>query len=481
MGHATGTTSPSAAAARSVDITASPAFIAKTLRSSVHRAYAVLGLAFLLLVFPLFRGNPETDPRLQLTAASGIAVLIALQLVVIVMARRQLEAGASARGLPNWFSATTVVAESLIPVGMIVSNIASGSLSPYASLGSPPVFVYGVIITLSTLRLQPGLCVLSGAVVAGGYSVVLLYITFGLGLRTPTTGLPYVAYVTSALMIFLAGLAAAWVAKELRTHVESALGEAELRHKKDRMERDLAAARTIQQALLPKETPTVPGFEIAGWNRPTDQTGGDYYDWQAMPDGRWMVTVADVSGHGIGPALVTAACRAYVRANGQHHGDLAELTTRVNRLLADDLPEGRFVTMVSALIDPREKSVALLSAGHGPIVLLQSASGEVRDILPRDLPLAIMADSTFGPAEPVAMQPGDVLALVTDGYVEWPRLNADGRAEQFGIDRLRESLRQHGRLRAAEMIQAITADVERFADPTPQHDDLTLTIIRRVD
>src|SRR6185369_6085789 len=110
-------------------------------------------------------------------------------------------------------------------------------------------------------------------------------------------------------------------------------------------------ARSIQQALIPHAGPSIPGFDIAGWNRPADQTGGDYYDWQMLPDGNWIVTLADVSGHGIGPALVTAACRAYVRASSFYNSDLSSLAGRMNRLLAEDLPEGRFVTMVSVIID----------------------------------------------------------------------------------------------------------------------------------
>jgi phosphoserine phosphatase RsbU/P len=261
--------------------------------------------------------------------------------------------------------------------------------------------------------------------------------------------------------------------------MEAALGEAETRRRMGRIEQDLAVARSIQQALLPRTAPAIPGFDIAGWNRPADQTGGDYYDWQAMPDGTWLVSLADVSGHGIGPALVTAACRAYMRASSLHHRDLPSLASRINRLLADDLPEGRFITMVSVLIDPRAGPLALLSAGHGPIVLYMGGSGEVRDVLPKDLPLAIEPEAVFGPAQGIALEPGDVLALVTDGFVEWARHDGAGRREQFGMERLRESFRRHARLPAAAMIEAITADVTAFAGQERQQDDLTMVIIRR--
>ena len=149
-------------------------------------------------------------------------------------------------------------------------------------------------------------------------------------------------------------------------------------------------------------------------------------------------------------------------------------------MLADDLPDGRFVTMVSVLIDPRGGPLALLSAGQGPIVLYVGESGAVQDILPQGLPLAIEPDMTFGPAEPIAMRQGDVLALVTDGFTDWSRSDGNGIRHEFGLERLRDSLRRHASLPAAKMIEAITTDVSSFAGATPQQDDLTIVIIRRV-
>jgi serine phosphatase RsbU (regulator of sigma subunit) len=285
--------------------------------------------------------------------------------------------------------------------------------------------------------------------------------------------------VNFVFLLLITGLAAAWVAREIRAHAEAALGEAETRRHMARIEHDLAIARSIQQALIPRAGPSIPGFDIAGWNRPADQTGGDYYDWQRMPDGAWIITLADVSGHGIGPAMVTAACRAYVRASASSHGDLPSLTSRINALLAADLPDGRFITMVSVLIDPGRVPVALLSAGHSPVVLYASSTGSVREIMPHDMPLAINPDQSFGPADSITLAPGDVLALVTDGFVEWARHDGHGKREEFGLQRLRESLRRHADLAASDMIAAITADVSAFAGAHSQQDDLTMVVIRR--
>jgi serine phosphatase RsbU (regulator of sigma subunit) len=134
------------------------------------------------------------------------------------------------------------------------------------------------------------------------------------------------------------------------------------------------------------------------------------------------------------------------------------------------------------LIDPRGGPIAILSAGHGPIVLYARGTGAVREIMPHGLPLAVLPDAGFGPAQSIAMEPGDVLALVTDGFVEWSRPSVPGRdgpREQFGLTRLQESLQRHVRLAPAAMIDAITADVAAFAGAEPQQDDLTMVIIRR--
>jgi serine phosphatase RsbU (regulator of sigma subunit) len=457
----------------------SPAFHAESLRSEVRRVYAVLGVIVLIFVLVIMgKSRHELDYHVRLAAGIALWGLLALQLSILAFARW---AGRHDRTIPTWFVVTTVVIESLMPTGIMVSNILPHALPPYVSLSSPPILAYGLLISLTTLRLRPMLCVLAGAIGAASYAVLLLYVTYGMHIVQPTTGLPRVAYVNISLFILISGLAAAWVAHEIRRHVEAALGEAETRRQMDRIEQDLSVARSIQRALLPAEPPDIAGYDIAGWNRPADQTGGDYFDWQTLPDGNWIVTLADVSGHGIGPALVTAACRAYVRASGLVHGDLASLASRINRLLADDLRDGRFVTMASVLIDPRGGPLALLSAGHAPIVLYLNSAGAVQDILPHDLPLAIEPEMTFGPAQPITMAKGDVLALVTDGFTEWARLDANGQREDFGLPRLRESLRRHAQLPASQMISAITADVAAFAQQTPQQDDLTMVIIRRVE
>ena len=167
----------------------------------------------------------------------------------------------------------------------------------------------------------------------------------------------------------IGGLIAAGVARQVRVHVIAALREAESRRKAEQLEREMDIARSIQLGLLPKDLPDVPGFEIAGWSKPADETGGDYFDWLTLPDGRTIISIADVTGHGIGPALIVAACRAYFRAVAMNDQSLEEVVLHVNQLLTHDLPPAKFITAVVGILDPKEHAMQMFSAGHGPLLL----------------------------------------------------------------------------------------------------------------
>lgn len=456
----------------------SPAFAEALVRSEIRRGYAVIGVVLLIVAPVALLASlwPVSGP-MRLVGVSAALAVLGLQVAAILIARQALR---RKRPMPTGFVVLTVVVECLVPTKAMWMYIDGEILPPYTVLSAPPVAAYGLLIGLTTLRLRPWLCLLAGVIGSAGYLGLFAYVEAGSGWRPPATALPEMSYLMFAVLVFATGAAAAWVAGELRLHVAATLREAEAKRRMDRIEQDLLMARTFQQAMLPRGTPEIPGFDVAGWNRPADQTGGDYYDWQALPGGHWIISLADVCGHGVGPALATAACRAYVRASSTHHPDLGSLATAVNRLLAQDLPEGRFVTLAAVLLDPSGRTAAVLSAGHGPIALYVGSTGEVRDILPHGMPLAVEPDVRFGPAQMVPMGPGDVLALITDGFSEWSRTAPGESREDFGIGRLRESLRRHAHRPASDLINGIVADASAFAGTEPQQDDLTIVVIRRV-
>lgn len=245
---------------------------------------------------------------------------------------------------------------------------------------------------------------------------------------------------------------------------------------KQRIERDLNIAREIQQGLLPKTPPDLPGFEIAGWNRSADETGGDCFDWLRLPGGLLAISIGDATGHGIGPALVAAEARALLRGTLMQSRDLARVVPQINDLLGEDLREGTFVTAFIGLLDPEASLVDYVSAGHGPLLVYGGADDTFTEIPTHGLPLGLMPEMEYDPPTRVPLAPGDMLLLFTDGFFEWSR--PDG--EQFGTDRLTDVVRRHRDLPAAEIIRLVYAAVVEFSEGTKQADDCTAVLVKRV-
>ena len=244
-----------------------------------------------------------------------------------------------------------------------------------------------------------------------------------------------------------------------------------------RLRHDLDLAKRIQSSLLPTRPLDLPGYEIAGWSQPADQTGGDFFDWLELPDGTALVTIADATGHGIGPALIVTACRAYLRASTRADQAIEHTVAQVNHLLANDLDSGRFVTAAVGVLDPTVHRMQLFSAGHAPIVFYRAADNVVENWEADELPLGIVPYDGSSVSRVIDFAPGDVLLLTTDGFFEW--INDDNK--QYGTDRLQAFLRQHHHLPPAQLIERRHADVLRFANGTSQMDDLTAVVVKRFE
>ena len=252
--------------------------------------------------------------------------------------------------------------------------------------------------------------------------------------------------------------------------------QAQMEREKDRLARDLEIAREIQRGLLPKTTPAIPGYQIAGWNEAADETGGDYFDWLQLSDGRFVVSIADATGHGIGSALMVTACRAYCRAATSIDVATEQAVARVNDLIALDMTQGRFVTLALCTLDPQKHALHLYSAGHGPVLFYHASRASVLAFDADGLPLGLFSPMIASEARILSLEPGDILLLVTDGFFEWE--NPEG--EQFGVTRLRQFIEAHHGLEPSEFIRILHQDVLAFARGTVQADDLTAVIIKRL-
>ena len=462
----------------------STAFHLAVQRSERRRIIGIIGLLSVLAVLVVIRttlsGTGLTKDTSFIVGSGAAAMALGLIFVGVgyelLMLRLIRGSIADERTLPAYVWPINIVIETMLPTLSVLMLAHMGLTSGYRALVAPTVFIYFFFIILSSLRLLPWLCLFTGAASAVSYAAVIAYVHYRFpDLDNTQSVFPIAVHITGVFMLAVAGVIAWFVTHEVRIHVAAALREAEARSRAERMEHDLDIARSIQQGLLPEGSPNVPGYDIAAWNRPADQTGGDYYDWQALPEGRLAVSLADVTGHGIGPALVAAVCRAYTRASMPTDTDLEPVMSCINELLVEDLPDNRFVTFVAAVLSESSSSLQLLSAGHAPLYFYEAAEDTIHAFDAQDIPLGITGGMSYGPVKLLDMKPGDTLVLLTDGFFEWA--NPDG--EMYGTKRLGQAILTAKAQPACDLIQHLKESVESFAERTLQSDDLTAVVIKR--
>ena len=447
----------------------SDAFHRAEITSEAYRTTGLLCLLAALTIFVIARGVAIGDFPLLALQLAFLAIVITHEVRLLRALKRALRSEGEIRP-DKWV--INVVLESQIPTVALLILLTGPWLNPHQVLVAPAVLVYFLLIILSTLRLNPSLIVLTGLLSAVGY----LFVTFYTVLRFKNAeALPLTVYFIYSGLIAVGGILAAVVASRIRIHVQAALREAELKSQLEQVNHDLDIARSIQQDLLPAASPNLEDFEVAGWNQPANQTGGDYFDWQSLPDGRLAISLADATGHGIGPALVSALCRAYARASlivdDEHH----QVLDRLNCLLAEDLSANRFVTFALVFLDPMKSEVEVLSAGHGPILWYKHATHEVENLEAQGIPLGMIAGVSYEQALVRKLAPNDMIVLVTDGFYEWENT----KGQEFGLQRLESVILQSHDCSAEEVISRLRSSVEDFCGGTEQKDDLTAVVLKR--
>jgi sigma-B regulation protein RsbU (phosphoserine phosphatase) len=249
---------------------------------------------------------------------------------------------------------------------------------------------------------------------------------------------------------------------------------------KQRIDLDLTLASDVQQMLLPREMPLVPGLEIDARYMAAQKVGGDFYDVFPLEGGRLGVAVADVSGKGISASLLMAICRTQLRAIAPQHASPARVLTEINRALSPDIRAGMYVTMTYAIVDAARGELVLARAGHElPLVTRKSAAGFTHEFLGSEgMPLGLVETDVFETViadRLVAFGSGATLVLFTDGLTEAP--NDDDR--EFGNARLADVVRASQDLPAAGVNTAIMKAVSSFSRGEPRDDFTLLTIKHR--
>jgi sigma-B regulation protein RsbU (phosphoserine phosphatase) len=262
-----------------------------------------------------------------------------------------------------------------------------------------------------------------------------------------------------------------WLLQGLSSHiavaVQNALRFQEERSEREKMNREAQEARSIQQALLPKSSPFIPGFAVSGVSISAGAIGGDWFDFIDLGEGRWGLVLADVSGKGTAAALLMSATRAMLRSLAENACTPSEVLTKLNRLLVEDFPSGRFVTMVYAVLDSTKGTLTYANAGHLPPLLVDSTGARFLET-EMGLPLGIRHGSFSETTIPLGENAR--LALYSDGITE----ATNQTDEEYGPARLAAHL-----LSGGTCPEMLVEDVKAFANGAGLHDDATVIMLRR--
>ena len=243
---------------------------------------------------------------------------------------------------------------------------------------------------------------------------------------------------------------------------------------KNRIEEQLLIAREIQQNLNPLFLPEVAGFDLGAWTSPCDEIGGDHYDFISLSDSRVGLVVGDVSGHGVGAALLAATARAYLRALVARTDDVGATVTELNRLLDPDLDEDQFMTLIFGVLDAEQSAFQFASAGHDPPIHYHADTDTFEEYESGGFPLGVVEEAEYDVDSPVQMRAGDILAICTDGV--WEASTATKGL--FGKERVYDTIRARRDSDAADLAGQIAEAVNTFCGNAPPRDDMTVTILK---
>jgi sigma-B regulation protein RsbU (phosphoserine phosphatase) len=241
---------------------------------------------------------------------------------------------------------------------------------------------------------------------------------------------------------------------------------------KERYTKELEIAKEIQDTFLPESVPVIPGIGIAAATIPAMEIGGDFYDFIPVGQGRWGITMADVSGKGISAALFMALSRTLLHVSGGTASDPMAAIRQANQWIYEDGRSSMFVTVFYGVLDPAAMQFSYVNAGHNPPLLVREAGAE--ELLEsRGIALGVVPEVSIA-STTLALRPGDLLVLYTDGVTEaFNELN-----EAFGEERLSVFLLANRALPARTILNGLVDEIRRFAGGAAQSDDITLVVVK---
>src|SRR5215213_8054966 len=239
-------------------------------------------------------------------------------------------------------------------------------------------------------------------------------------------------------------------------------------------EQELRVARLIQQTLLPKNVPDLPGYGLAAYYQPAREVGGDFYDFLDLEDGRFGLVVGDVTDKGVPAALVMATTRTLLRASAQRLDSTGEVLKRVNEVMVQDIPPNMFITCLYAILDPETGLLSYANAGHDLPYRRKASAGGAEELRATGMPLGLLPGMEYEEKE-IVLERGDSVLFYSDGLVE----AHDPQREMFGFPRLQGLVAGH-RTGGEAMVNFLLSELSRFTgDEWGQEDDITLVTLER--
>ena len=247
----------------------------------------------------------------------------------------------------------------------------------------------------------------------------------------------------------------------------------------ERIYKEMQVAQEIQHSLLPRRVPEVSGYDIASYYKAAKEVGGDYYDFMNVDNDTLGVVVADVSGKGVPGSLVMTMIRTAMRMEARGNHSAADVMSRMNEFVMDDMKKGMFVTVFYVILDSRNRVISYSSAGHNPMILFRAETRETYFLNPRGFPVGINLpdDRLFKKSidvEKIKLKKDDMLIIYTDGVTE----AMNEKREQYGEERLLHLIRENADKSPQEFIDSLNEDISRFTGDEPQNDDITVVSIK---
>lgn len=242
---------------------------------------------------------------------------------------------------------------------------------------------------------------------------------------------------------------------------------------KERMTKELEIGKGIQQSFLPESNPEIPGIDIAAFNIPALEVGGDFYDFIPITEDRWGLVIADVSGKGVPAALFMVISRTLIRAHTTSNRTAVEAVTEANRMICEGSKSCMFVTLFYAILDSKKKTLTYVNAGHNPPLMFRGGSVDIALLKAKGIALGVIEEVELEEVE-IELTDDDIVVLYTDGVTE----AINEKEEAFGEKRLINVIQENRGLPVGDIIDRIRDEVIAFAGDQPQFDDITLMALR---